>query len=327
MAGAAIAGLSGVGMLATATPAFAASSPSSAEQFIADINALRAQVGVGQLSESSALDSIAAGWTVHLENAGTLSHNPDLAASAPSNWRALGENVGVGPNVSALQQAFTNSPEHYANMVDSSYNQIGVSVQIDSNGAMWVTEDYMYLPAAAPAPAPAPAAAPPTTAAPVVQSTAPVTRSTAPVVRSTASAPVSAPSPAQAPAPVSQAPAPATASGQSTSAAATAQASAPVHTAAGGSGSAAASNPGTSVTNSQAAAASGQATATTAARSGTVVERVSTISSLPQSSPAAATSSSGNAWLARAAIPASLLVSFVLFITRPRRPRRPAAMA
>jgi len=321
-------------MVVTSTPAFAASSPSSAEQFIADINALRAQVGVGQLSESSALDSMAAGWSIHLENAGTLSHNPNLAADAPSNWRALGENVGVGPNVSALQQAFTNSPEHYANMVDSSYNQIGVSVQIDSNGAMWVTEDYMYLPAAAPAPAPAPVRTTPTTAAPVAQATAPVTRSPVPVVRSTASAPVTASSPARSSysAPVTQAPA--TASRQPTSASGTASASASASSsAASGSGSTAASpaasNSTASATNSQPAGspASGQATATTVARSGSGVERVPTVSSQPESNPAVATSASGNAWLARAAIPATLLVSFVLFVTRPRRPRRPAVMA
>ena len=304
-------------MLAVSTPAFAASSPSSAEQFIADINALRAQVGVGQLSESSTLDSIAAGWTLHLENAGTLSHNPNLASLAPSNWRALGENVGVGPNVSALQQAFTNSPEHYANMVDGAYNQIGVAVQIDSNGAMWVTEDYMELPAAAPAPAPA-ATTPPTTAP--VRTAAPVTRSTAPVVRSTASSPA----PVSSPAPTSSAGVATrttvSASSQSASATSPVQTTAP-----GAAASTVSSTPVTSApasTHPATASSGGQVKAITAAG----VQTVPASSSHPRSNPAVATGSI-NPVVAKAAIPGALLVSFLIFITRPRRPRRRALVA
>lgn len=193
--GVAFAGLGSVGMLSQAAPASAASSPSAAEQFIADINALRASVGVGALRENATLDSMAHGWSLHLESAGSLSHNPSLTAEAPSNWRKLGENVGVGPSVPALQTAFTNSPEHYTNMVDGSFNQIGVDVEIDSNGALWVTEDYMQAPLVAPAPAPSPTPAP--APAPVVHS-APAP---APVVHT---APAPAPVVHSAPTPVVQ---------------------------------------------------------------------------------------------------------------------------
>ena len=301
-------------MLVDSTPAFAASSPSSAEQFIADINALRAQVGVGALSESSALDSIAAGWTVHLESVGTLSHNPNLAASAPSNWRVLGENVGAGPNVADLQQAFTNSPEHYANMVNSSYNQVGVAVQIDSRGVMWVTEDYMDLPAPTPAAAPAPVRT-------TTPSTAPVVRSTSPVARSTPA--VQAP----APTPVVQAPAPVLSSGAATRTTVAvssplAPASSPVRATAS-SASAASSNPPAPAPSDQ--------TTQPAAATGPTGAGLSTAGEVPASAsrprPNSATNASINPWMAKAAIPGALLVSFVLFITRPRHPRRRAVMA
>ncbi|MHB1446771.1 MAG: CAP domain-containing protein [Acidimicrobiales bacterium] len=304
--------MSGLGMLVISTPAFAASSPSSAEQFIADINALRAQVGVGALSESSALDSIAAGWTVHLESVGTLSHNPNLASSAPSNWLALGENVGVGPDVAALQQAFTNSPEHYANMVDRSYNQIGVAVQIDSNGAMWVTEDYMELPAPAPARAAAPVQTTTPTTAPVVRSTAPAP---APVVRSTASAPVvQAPAPASSSGAAARTTVPVSSQSAPTANPVQATAAAP----------AASLSPVAPVSSHQSAP---PATATTGAGVSTVDHQVPASSSQLRPDPAAATKPSINPWVARTAIPGALLASFVLFITRPRRPRRQAVMA
>jgi hypothetical protein len=188
-----------VGMLSQAAPASAASSPSAAESFIADINALRASHGIGALRENSTLDSMAHNWSLHLEGVGSLSHNPGLTSQAPSTWRKLGENVGVGPSVSALQTAFTNSPEHYANMVDGSFNQIGVDVEIDSNGALWVTEDYMEAPLVAPAPVSTPTPAPVVHSAPAPVA-APVVHSTpAPVVHS---APVAAPVVHSTPAPV-----------------------------------------------------------------------------------------------------------------------------
>ncbi|HEX5265430.1 MAG TPA: CAP domain-containing protein [Acidimicrobiales bacterium] len=183
----------GMGVLAQAAPAFAAGySGADASAFVADINALRASHGLGSLSVSSSLVSMADNWSVHLAGAGSLSHNPNLAGQAPTGWRLLGENVGVGPDVATLQSAFTNSPEHYANMVDPRFTQIGVAVYVSSQGYLWVTEDYMEPPAAAAAPAPV-VSAPRTSPAPAP---APV------VVR-----PVVATSPAPAPVPVHASPA------------------------------------------------------------------------------------------------------------------------
>jgi hypothetical protein len=191
----------GMGVLAQAAPAFAAGySGAEASAFVADINALRASHGLGSLSVNSSLVSMADNWSVHLAGAGSLSHNPNLAGQAPTGWRLLGENVGVGPDVATLQSAFTNSPEHYANMVDPRFSQIGVAVYVSSQGYLWVTEDYMEPPVVAAAPAPV-VSAPRTSPAPA-PAPAPV------VVR-----PVAATSPAPVPvhaSPATPAPTPAT---------------------------------------------------------------------------------------------------------------------
>src|SRR5579884_634771 len=172
----------GAGVLAQAAPAFAVGySGADASAFVADINALRASHGLGALAVNSSLVSMADGWSVHLAGVGSLSHNPGLASEAPAGWRLLGENVGVGPDVATLQSAFTNSPEHYANMVDPRFSEIGVAVYVSAQGYLWVTEDYMEPPAVAsaaapvlsaprtaPAPAPAPA---PVVVRPVVATT------------------------------------------------------------------------------------------------------------------------------------------------------------
>jgi hypothetical protein len=64
--------------------------------------------------------------------------------------------------VIVIEQAFEHSPEHYANLVDPSFNFAGIAVT-DTGGSLWVTEDFMYLaglPAPAPRPTPVPSAPP-----------------------------------------------------------------------------------------------------------------------------------------------------------------------
>ena len=322
IAGVAFAGLGGAGMLTQATPAFAASSPSAAEQFIADINALRASVGVGALKESATLDSIAQGWALHLENAGSLSHNPSLVSDAPSNWQKLGENVGVGPSVSSLQSAFTGSPEHYANMVDGSFNQIGVDVEVDSSGALWVTEDYMEAPLVAATPAPTPKPTPAPTPAPVVHSapaptpTPAATPTPAPVIHYS---PAPTPTPVVRTVSVPAAPAPAvTPSAAATPAVVT---PAPAATPAVSSAPAPATSPAAAA--SPAPAASSQV--------GAVGGHPTVMKLTPAAADSAATASplkgaalavkSAAVWVLDLAIPLVLVV-MVLFLRRPQRGRR-----
>ncbi|HET6793057.1 MAG TPA: CAP domain-containing protein [Acidimicrobiales bacterium] len=154
----------------------AADPAGDAAAFVADINALRASHGLRLLSVDPRLVSIASAWSQHLASVGTISHNFQLGNQAPADWKVLGENVGVGPTVDSLQGAFTASPEHYANMVDASYNAIGVAVTYSATGAMFVTEDYEDSPSApntrplvasSPATSPAPAAPAPAPAPPV----------------------------------------------------------------------------------------------------------------------------------------------------------------
>lgn len=55
-----------------------------------------------------------------------------------TNWRTLGENVGVGSGVDELHRAFMNSETHRANMLDRGFKNIGVGT-VQSGGRLWVT--------------------------------------------------------------------------------------------------------------------------------------------------------------------------------------------
>jgi hypothetical protein len=160
-------------------------SPDLESQFVSRINSLRASKGLSQLSVNGQLLGVARNWTENMVQAGQISHNPNLAGQVSGDWTKLGENVGVGPDVDSLMQAFINSSAHYRNLVDPAWNYVAVGVTIAADGQIYTTHNFMAMGAAAPpppAPAPAPTTtrpatprttAPPTTAAPTTTTTAP----------------------------------------------------------------------------------------------------------------------------------------------------------
>lgn len=113
--------------------------------FLTKLNDLRASRGLRPLASNSSLVGVGRDWSAHMAADGAISHNPALASQAPSTWQRLGENVGtasVGDN-DGLFTAFVNSAAHYANMVDSSFDSVGVGVVYSANNTLFVTYDFM----------------------------------------------------------------------------------------------------------------------------------------------------------------------------------------
>jgi len=162
----------------SARPAHADAASEEA-QFIALTNQLRAAKGLSQLAVSPEVTAVARRWAGNMAAAGTISHNMNLPNEVHLNWQKLGENVGTGGTVQAIQTAFINSPKHYENLIDPVWNYVGIGV-VDSNGRIFVTVNFMQLGGASAAPksSPAPRATPRTTTAPkpaAVPKPAPVT--------------------------------------------------------------------------------------------------------------------------------------------------------
>ncbi len=135
-------------------------------QFVTLINQLRVSKGAPELTVNVELVRVARGWTQKMKAAGELSHNPDLAKQVTADWRKLGENVGVGPSVEVLEQAFEKSAAHYRNLVDPAFDSVGITIEYDGE-VFWVTEQFMDT--ADPKPAPSagkPTAAPKQSSAP-----------------------------------------------------------------------------------------------------------------------------------------------------------------
>lgn len=142
-----------VGALALHGLVPASASPAGEEScFLSAINAARSAAGAAPLSIQGDLLRISRAWSQTMATAGQLFHDPNLTKLAPSNWQALGENVGTGPTCDSIAQAFMNSPEHRRNILDPAFTTVGVGVVDSAGGTVWVTEDFMGTGAALPLP-------------------------------------------------------------------------------------------------------------------------------------------------------------------------------
>jgi hypothetical protein len=110
-------------------------------QFVAKMNAARQAAGLRPYAVASDLTSVARQHSAQMASKQSLYHNPNLTSQV-QNWQAVGENVGEGPTVSDIHDAFMHSPEHKANILDHDFTQVGVGVSVDKNGIIWVTEDF-----------------------------------------------------------------------------------------------------------------------------------------------------------------------------------------
>jgi hypothetical protein len=124
------------------------------------------------------LRSVARDWSDQMAANGGISHNPNLGGQVSGGWSKLGENVGVGWDVAGLMSAFVASPGHYRNIVDPSFNYIGVGVTYDGEGRIYTTHDFMALDDGSSSgstsePAPDESASAPTSSAPTSSDPAP----------------------------------------------------------------------------------------------------------------------------------------------------------
>jgi hypothetical protein len=153
-------GLPVAGLVVTAAPA-AADTACDEALFMSAVNDVRASRGLPRLTLDSRLSGLARTWSGAMATTGVLGHNPALTTQAPSVWRTLAENVGVGPSAAAVQGALEASARHLANMVNPRVNAIGVGVAW-SGATLWATQVFMEAPAGSLVAPPSPPCAEPT---------------------------------------------------------------------------------------------------------------------------------------------------------------------
>lgn len=118
-------------------------------EFVARINDLRATQGLHPLAVHPNLVEKARSWSATMAAEGRIWHS-DLTSGITVDWQRIGENVGVGPSVASLHEAFMASPGHYKNLVATDFTHVGIGITVDDVGTIYVAEEFMVLkPAAA----------------------------------------------------------------------------------------------------------------------------------------------------------------------------------
>ena len=128
-------------VLAVAVMAPAANAGSHESDSLALLNAERRAAGLAPLEMHSDLIDDALAWTQHMQNQGSLSHNPNLAAVS-ANWEKLGENVGLGTSVTSLHEAFMASSGHRGNILGD-FDSVGIAVIEETPSKLWITVVFM----------------------------------------------------------------------------------------------------------------------------------------------------------------------------------------
>jgi uncharacterized protein YkwD len=126
-------------LVLVASPALASSSP--AASLVGATNQARASAGIAPLQVSGDLAAVATRQAHNMAASDELYHTPGLG-SAVCCWAVLGENVGEGPSAARLQAAFMASPDHRANILRTSFTQVGIGYAIDQHGTLWVSEVF-----------------------------------------------------------------------------------------------------------------------------------------------------------------------------------------
>jgi len=139
------------------SPPPAASTPpvtmSPLEQEVVDLtNQAREQNGLPALEVNSALVASAQIQSTNMAQLNELEHtlpgvaDPTLQSRANAvgyNYAWLGENIAFNyPDAPSVVNAWMNSPEHRANILNPNYTEIGVSFAWNSLGQAYATEDF-----------------------------------------------------------------------------------------------------------------------------------------------------------------------------------------
>jgi uncharacterized protein YkwD len=109
---------------------------------VALINQSRWAAGLSGLSPDRELQIIANRQANRMAEAGYIFHSGDLGAQLSSGWWAWSENVGYGPSVGWVHNAFMNSYRHSSNILGASYNYVGVGVAYGWDGNVYVAEVF-----------------------------------------------------------------------------------------------------------------------------------------------------------------------------------------
>lgn len=123
---------------------------SEKQQAFTLLNQDRAANGLPALTLNSKLTSLADAYAADMIKRGYFSHyNPegqspfDRMNNAGISYSTAGENLAINTSVSAAETAFMKSSGHRANILNSSYTDVGIGVVHSSDGSVYVVQEFI----------------------------------------------------------------------------------------------------------------------------------------------------------------------------------------
>ena len=109
------------------------------QQFARKMNLARSSRSQSKMQLDKQLSKVARRHAWAMANEKDLFHSDmNRLGRRVTNWRTLGENVGMGGSVSSLHQAFMASPGHKANILYGGFEHMGVGT-VQKHGTLFVT--------------------------------------------------------------------------------------------------------------------------------------------------------------------------------------------
>ncbi|MCB0977862.1 MAG: CAP domain-containing protein [Acidimicrobiales bacterium] len=105
------------------------------------VNQSRAQYGRRALPINPDAQAKAQAWANRLASENRLYHS-NLASGIHVRWCGLAENVGYGAKTQDVHASFMRSPAHRANILDTSWNGVGIGVARRGSRA-WVVHVFI----------------------------------------------------------------------------------------------------------------------------------------------------------------------------------------
>ena len=124
-------------------PSQAKADPSDdASVAVALVNQARWANGLGGLMPDRELQILANRQANRMAAAGYIFHSGNLEGQLSAGWWGWAENVGYGPSVGWIHDAFMNSPHHASNVLNGSFNYVGVGVAYGWDGTVYVAQVF-----------------------------------------------------------------------------------------------------------------------------------------------------------------------------------------
>ena len=122
--------------------ALSACDPVAEQANLTALNGLRTSQGLPALVRDPALDRKASAQAVRMARQQSIFHSSDLQMGVPDGWSVIGENVGVGGNVTSIHEALAKSPSHLANMVDPRFRRVWLGA-VNRNGRFYLVQVFV----------------------------------------------------------------------------------------------------------------------------------------------------------------------------------------